>query len=319
MSEKKENIPEEVSIVIPVYNRENYIVPTLESVKTQTHRPLCLIVVDNNSTDNSLAMVREWKRNNESEGFRIEILSEEKPGACAARNRGLSEVATDKVMFFDSDDLMRPELVATALGEFRSHPEAMIVYWSGMRHFAGYDRSSPWPEGDALEAQLVHSILTTTLYMCRTSYFRAAGGWNEEIAAWNDWETGVRLLLPQPSIVGIDRVLVDIMVHDDSITGKSFSSKAGVWERALDAAAAEIRKSGRKDSERLSGIIAYRRVVLAAWYKREGRRREAESLLKVTLQRIESPLRRGLLRVAYHYTAAGGRGASRFVLPLLSK
>ena len=101
-----------VSIVIPVYNRAEMVKATLESVRRQTHRPLHLVLVDNNSSDDSLQVLQDFKEKNETPDFKIDVLEEKKQGASIARNTGATVARADWLMFFDSDDTMDDCLVA---------------------------------------------------------------------------------------------------------------------------------------------------------------------------------------------------------------
>ena len=75
-----------ISVVIPAYNRAEYIERTLKSVKEQTYRPIELIIVDNNSTDSTKLICKRFLKAEETEGFKIKLLEEKTPGASAARN-----------------------------------------------------------------------------------------------------------------------------------------------------------------------------------------------------------------------------------------
>ena len=80
------------SIVIPIYNRAGIVCQTLDSIKAQTYRPIHLILVDNNSSDNGLDVAQKWKNENESSDFKITIATQTIPGAAAARNKGVFAV-----------------------------------------------------------------------------------------------------------------------------------------------------------------------------------------------------------------------------------
>ena len=77
-----------VTIVIPVYNRAHTIARTLRSIDAQTLRPARVILVDNNSSDSSVDAMRAWADGKDY----VTLLSQPRPGACAARNRGLDHV-----------------------------------------------------------------------------------------------------------------------------------------------------------------------------------------------------------------------------------
>ena len=87
-----------VSVLIPVYNRAGLIRETIESVLSQTHRDLEVIVVDDGSTDNTARVVKAI------EDDRISYFHKTNGGVSSARNLGLSKVTGEYVAFLDSDD-----------------------------------------------------------------------------------------------------------------------------------------------------------------------------------------------------------------------
>ncbi|MDE7388508.1 MAG: glycosyltransferase family 2 protein, partial [Muribaculaceae bacterium] len=94
--------PKLITVVIPVRNRARLVEATLASVAAQSMAPARIVLVDNGSTDGTEEVLRRWadKRTDTI------VVSEPIPGAAAARNRGLREVESPYVMFFDSDDIM---------------------------------------------------------------------------------------------------------------------------------------------------------------------------------------------------------------------
>ncbi|MDE5645585.1 MAG: hypothetical protein K2I45_08095, partial [Muribaculaceae bacterium] len=106
-------------------------------------------------------------------------------------------------------------------------------------------------------------------------------------------------------------VLVRIHAQADSITGRRFRDRKGEWEKTIDMIARRIDR--HPDSHLMKAMLDYRRVILAAHYRREGDREGARGLLAETLRRKGLSLReRIMLRLIYRYTAAGGRGAYYF-------
>lgn len=312
-----------VSVVVPVYNREGLIVRCLDSIKAQTYRPINVIVVDNNSTDGSPAVVKDWISANTSDDFRVSLLHQPVPGAMAARQMGLDAVDTEHVVFFDSDDAMRSELLSTAMENIEDND---IFVWRRVVHEAdGSKFINRRSRGNLLRRHLFNGLLATQVYMVHTEFLRECGGWNGNLRGWNDWEVGTRLLLRNPQIKLTDQPLCDVYYQEESITGVDFQSKAGVWEEALDTVEKDIAdadsliKKWRQekspsylghDTERLLGYINYRRAILAAHYRKEGRMDLAVPLMKKAMDAYRNnPFRRVLLKVVYHYTASGGRAA----------
>lgn len=300
-----------VSIILPVKDREKLLPRCLGSIYGQTYRPLEVIIVDNGSTDGTLAEAQNWAKLHTEASFEVKVATERKPGACAARNRGLSDASGEFTLFFDSDDTMRPRLTELAMGEFIDSPDTDIVCWRAEIHqLDGTTRRPSFNPGRPLEDHLVNALLRTQGYMARTADFKAAGGWDESLPGWNDWELGVRLLLRKPKVRALADCLVDIYAQEDSITGKSFSSKAGRWEKSLEAVRRDIEKSDHPDKGRLLHIVTYRETILAAHYAKEGSPQLANKLKGKALNDASLSLTdKILLETAYHYTRHGGRGA----------
>lgn len=90
------------SIIIPVYNRAHLIEATLDSCLSQDYENIELVVVDDGSKDNSLAVCKEYAKRNSK--FNIKVISQNNGGACSARNEGMRHSHGEYVMFLDSDD-----------------------------------------------------------------------------------------------------------------------------------------------------------------------------------------------------------------------
>lgn len=307
-----------VSVILPVFNRENLVVRTLESILKQNHRPLELIVVDNNSTDSSFKTIENYFNHLKPEKeLTLKLLSESNPGACAARNKGLKDATGDFAIFFDSDDTMRPSLIEEAVAAMSENPSADIVCWPVCIHLLnGATRTPPFSLKNPFDNHVIHALLRPQGYMAKKKIFTDSGGWNENLRGWNDWELGIRILLRQPKIIGIEKVLSDIFSQEDSITGKDFSHKEGVWENALATAFDEINKSDLSEKQRVKSMLHYRKIILGANYHKEGNLKAAKKLYRDVIDTVK-PVQRLLLSFAYHYTRLGGRGAWRIIGRLL--
>jgi glycosyltransferase involved in cell wall biosynthesis len=92
-----------VSLVIPAYNEESYLVLCLDAIAAQTVRPFEVIVVDNNSTDNTAAVARRYRF--------VTIVRETKQGLVFARDRGFNAARGDIIGRLDCDSLISPDWV----------------------------------------------------------------------------------------------------------------------------------------------------------------------------------------------------------------
>lgn len=100
-----------VSVIIPCYNAGDYLAPCLRSVLAQTMEDFELLVIDDGSTDDSLAVAQRIARGD----ARMRVFHQENRGVCAARNRGLDAARGEYVTFVDGDDLLAPDALERML------------------------------------------------------------------------------------------------------------------------------------------------------------------------------------------------------------
>ena len=96
-----------VSIIVPVYNVEKYLPQCLDSILSQTYPHLEIVLVNDGSTDNSLAVAENYA----SRDVRIRIIDKPNEGVAATRNVGLNHATGDFVLFVDSDDWIELDMV----------------------------------------------------------------------------------------------------------------------------------------------------------------------------------------------------------------
>ena len=259
-----------VTIVIPVYNRAHTIARTLRSIDAQTLRPARVILVDNNSSDSSVDAMRAWADGKDY----VTLLSQPRPGACAARNRGLEHVTTEWTMFFDPDDVMAPTHVSDFSRAIDSNPQADIIGRDILTRFIdGTERRLYFRAGrDAMFHHLFRGCLSTQRYVARTSLFRAVGAWDENLSGWNDYELATRLLMHTSAILRLSgSPTVTTYQQEESITGMGFSAHPERWQRSLDTIRSHFLSLPDSDSRRRRWLdwLDARCMILAAAYERE--------------------------------------------------
>ncbi|MBR5482907.1 MAG: glycosyltransferase, partial [Alphaproteobacteria bacterium] len=100
----------EISIIIPIYNVQNYLEKCLDSVKNQTFKNWEAICVNDGSTDNSLEILQQYAENDE----RFVVINQENGGVSSARNTGLNSATGKYIMFLDGDDFIHPQCMEIA-------------------------------------------------------------------------------------------------------------------------------------------------------------------------------------------------------------
>ena len=303
-----------LTVVIPVFNREDIVGATLESLERQGLK--CpVVLVDNNSTDGTSKVLEHWARKQDKAGWCITVVKETTAGAAAARNRGLQEADTPWVMFFDSDDLMLDGHLKRVHEAIVRYPDNDIIGWDvAVRRLDGSSATRNFADKDIMFRNIFNAIFSTQRYAVRTDFFRKAGAWNAKVLGWDDYETGMRLAAENPRVLKIHgQPTVLVVEQKKSITGTDYSSGTQKWEYALNCCEATLRKYNLRKELRW---LELRRMVLAALYARE-KSPEADRLYNEVMKREQSQWHRLLLKTAYAYTRRGGRGIHILLRPFI--
>lgn len=111
-----------VSVIVPVYNVENYIAQTIESVLNQTYSHFELLIIDDESPDRSLEICRQFS------DPRIKIIGQKNRGLAGARNTGIRHARGEYLAFLDSDDLWLPEKLAQHIKHLETSPQVGVSF-----------------------------------------------------------------------------------------------------------------------------------------------------------------------------------------------
>ena len=125
ISEISPEYKDKVSIIMAVYNREEYFGEAVNSVLGQSYSNFELIIVDDGSTDNSLNIAREFAK----EDKRVTVITlKENQGFAIASNEGLKRARGEFITGMDSDDIMLPDAIKVRVEFLNSHPEVDLVF-----------------------------------------------------------------------------------------------------------------------------------------------------------------------------------------------
>lgn len=193
-----------VSLVIPVYNAQDTIKPCLEAIAGQERKPEQVILVDNGSNDNTMGIIKDFMKNNP--GLEILLLSEDKKGPGAARNKGLAFAREDYIVFTDSDCFPRPDWIKNMLGLYQRYGVDAIggltyIYKpaTASQKLEALDLVIPGELrgaiiGDKQEA-LFGRIMGTFNCSCKKSVLDATGGFDESFfPAGEDVDLTIRIV-----------------------------------------------------------------------------------------------------------------------------
>lgn len=105
MYESRKDMSHKISVIIPVYNVENYIGKSIESVRNQSYENLQILIIDDGSTDNSGRICDELEKEDE----RIQVYHRKNMGVASARNFGIQKAQGEYIVFLDSDDWLEKD------------------------------------------------------------------------------------------------------------------------------------------------------------------------------------------------------------------
>lgn len=188
------NCSDLVSVIIPAYNAELFISETIDSVLAQSYKHIEIIVIDDGSSDNTLAIANTYKD-------RITILTQKNMGVSTARNYGAKKAQGKWLAFIDADDIWLPNKIEQQLEkigtESWSHTNS---YYFGEQQSGDVTRSDLTPQHDGLCLQelLADNFITTSTVLIKKSTFWQYQGFDESLPVLEDWKLWLTISAQEP-------------------------------------------------------------------------------------------------------------------------
>lgn len=236
-----------VSVILPAYNREDFVARAIDSVLAQTFTDFELIVVDDASTDGTRSVLERYR---DTPRLRL-ILSDENRGGGGARNLGIEAARAPLIAFQDSDDIWLPHKLAAQVAALDAHPEAGLCYCGSL--FSEGTRSYYIPEQvfDHLDGDMSAEILrrnptSTQTLVVRREVLEAAGPFDPTFKRFQDWELMIRVaqvtafvFLPDPMVVicSTPGNISSVPVNDAIFRGRVLEKYADLFARHPEFAA----------------------------------------------------------------------------------
>lgn len=213
-----------VSIIMPMYNCEKFIIETIESVISQTYAHWELIVVDDKSTDNSLTIVENFVHKDS----RIKLIGLEKnTGPTNARNRAIKEAEGRYIAFLDSDDIWLSNKLQYQLA-FLNDNNLVLTYSA----YETIDAKSKYINTRHCLPLITYKDMLKTNHIGNlTGIYDVAyfGKVYLENTGHEDYILWLKLLKKIPYTKGITEVLAQYRIVGDSISGNKFKVLKWQW------------------------------------------------------------------------------------------
>ena len=150
----------EISVVIPLYNKEPHIARALDSVLNQTFQDFEIIVVDDGSTDRGAEIVRSYN------DPRIRLIQQQNQRVSAARNKGVEEAEANLIAFLDADDEWFEKHLEVIIRLYTNYPEAGAFTTGHLRKESNNELVNPYYygiPGEPWEGIIENYFLSTVL------------------------------------------------------------------------------------------------------------------------------------------------------------
>ena len=191
-----------VSVLIPLYNKENYIAETINSVLNQVYPNVELIIVDDGSTDNSFNIAEQFISPN------IHLFKQSNKGASAARNKAFELSKGVFIQYLDGDDLLHPNKIMEQMSILMQH--SLSISTAHWQYFNGEMEENRQDERKELCRNYDDLIDFLLKIMCHGFPIHAwliprliiekAGKWDEKVFVFDDKDFMMRLILEADSI-----------------------------------------------------------------------------------------------------------------------
>lgn len=204
-----------VSVVIPCYNKGNFLSEAIESVLRQTYPHWEIIVVDDGSTDGSGTVATRYPV--------VRYLRQANQGPSAARNTGLWVSAGTYVVFLDADDRLLPNALEVGVRALEDHPDCAFV--SGQVHLIAKDGSYiRTPEDSCIQNDHYQTLLhynyiwTPAAVVFRRCIFATVVGYSPARCGAEDWDLYLRVTRNFP-VYCHDESVAEYRVYENQLTG----------------------------------------------------------------------------------------------------
>ncbi|WAL62604.1 glycosyltransferase family 2 protein [Thermocoleostomius sinensis] len=185
-----------VSVIVPTYNSIAYLPETIESILQQTFTDFEVLIVDDGSTDQTVAWAKQIV------DPRVRVIMQPNQGVSVARNTGILQAQGEYVAFLDADDTWNHSKLEQQVYYLDTHPKIGWVHsWVSLIDAQSQPIGKPLissAEGQIWEELLIRNAIACCSVMVRRSCFSVAGLFDPNIRSAEDWELWIRLAFHYP-------------------------------------------------------------------------------------------------------------------------
>ncbi len=210
----------QISVIIPVYNREGFISRAINSVLNQTYKVDEIIVVDDGSDDNTLEILKNF-------GYKIRVIVQKNSGVSSARNRGIKNSSFDWITFLDSDDEWHKDKIKEQVEFHKNNQDILLSHTQELwiRNGKKINQKSHHKKfsGFCFEENLDFCHIAPSSVMMRKDLFEKIGYFDEDLVVCEDYDLWLRVLRKYPIGLVEKELVTKYAGHENQL---SFSYEA---------------------------------------------------------------------------------------------
>ena len=176
-----------VSVIVPVYNKGEYLTETVQSILRSTYQHIEVILIDDGSSDNSVEIAKDFAGQNS----KVKFLQQENQGVSVARNNAIENALGIYILPFDADDILMPEFIGEAVKVLNANSNIKVV--SSRGEFTG-NKTGEWilPTFDLKILATKNMLPACCMY--RKEDWKRVGGYFAGLKGREDWDFWISLL-----------------------------------------------------------------------------------------------------------------------------
>jgi glycosyltransferase involved in cell wall biosynthesis len=226
-----ENKKPKVSIITPTYNRAHFITETLDFIIGQTFTNWECIIIDDGSTDDTKVKLAPYLKKDDRLNY-IQRSSRYKKGPSGCRNQGLDTARGDYIIFFDSDDIVHPDVLAIC-AEILENQDLLFCRYDktpfvGEWKKLNFDRNRDFKSHLVIKEDIGDMVTNKIPFACCTVMWDKKGigsfRFNEDLSYAEEWEFYTRILASGISGISINKSLYFNRKHPNSNTGEFWNN-----------------------------------------------------------------------------------------------
>jgi len=206
-----------ISVIIPTYNRADFLREAIDSVLAQTYREFELLVIDDGSTDHTRDVIAMY-------GKQLTSHFQENRGVSSARNLGIRVSQGEYIALLDSDDRWLPQKLERQIAIMEHHPDLQLCHTEEIwiRHGVRVNPKKKHKKysGDIFQYCLPLCVISPSSVMIRRTVFDEVGGFDERLPACEDYDLWLRITKTYPVYFIETPLLIKRGGHSDQLSRK---------------------------------------------------------------------------------------------------